>query len=75
MRCLRCPWRVVARSEHAIMSRRGIGAACFGNITSCPFGPYYVWGATARILLGLADRLQPVLIPDWLKRMVRSVRC
>ncbi len=24
-----------------------------------PWGPYYVWGATARILRGLADRLAP----------------
>jgi 8-oxo-dGTP pyrophosphatase MutT (NUDIX family) len=24
-----------------------------------PWGPYYVWGATARILRGLADRLDP----------------
>lgn len=24
-----------------------------------PFGPYYIWGATARILRGLADRVQP----------------
>lgn len=24
-----------------------------------PFGPYYVWGATARILRGLADRMTP----------------
>lgn len=24
-----------------------------------PYGPYYIWGATARILRGLADRLQP----------------
>ena len=23
-----------------------------------PYGPYYVWGATARMLRGLADRLQ-----------------
>jgi 8-oxo-dGTP pyrophosphatase MutT (NUDIX family) len=23
-----------------------------------PFGPYYIWGATARILRGLADRMQ-----------------
>lgn len=23
-----------------------------------PFGPYYIWGATARILRGLADRVQ-----------------
>ncbi len=24
-----------------------------------PYGPYYIWGATARILRGLADRAQP----------------
>ncbi|WP_372803716.1 CoA pyrophosphatase [Paracoccus seriniphilus] len=24
-----------------------------------PYGPYYLWGATARILLGLARRMQP----------------
>ena len=24
-----------------------------------PFGPYYIWGATARILRALADRMQP----------------
>jgi 8-oxo-dGTP pyrophosphatase MutT (NUDIX family) len=24
-----------------------------------PYGPYYIWGATARILRGLADRLRP----------------
>lgn len=24
-----------------------------------PFGPYYIWGATARILRGLAERAQP----------------
>ena len=23
-----------------------------------PYGPYYIWGATARILRGLADRVQ-----------------
>jgi hypothetical protein len=22
-----------------------------------PFGPYYIWGATARVLFGLAQRL------------------
>jgi hypothetical protein len=22
-----------------------------------PYGPYYIWGATARILRGLADRV------------------
>ena len=25
-----------------------------------PWGPYYIWGATARILRGLADRLAEV---------------
>ena len=24
-----------------------------------PYGPYYIWGATARILYGLADRMAP----------------
>ena len=24
-----------------------------------PYGPYYIWGATARILRGLAERVQP----------------
>ena len=24
-----------------------------------PFGPYYIWGATARILRGMCDRLVP----------------
>lgn len=26
---------------------------------TAPFGPYYIWGATARILRGLAERMQP----------------
>ena len=26
---------------------------------AAPFGPYYIWGATARILRGLADRMVP----------------
>ena len=24
-----------------------------------PYGPYYIWGATARVLFGLAQRLNP----------------
>lgn len=28
------------------------------NYHAAPYGPYYLWGATARILLGLAQRLQ-----------------
>lgn len=27
------------------------------NYYTVPFGPYYIWGATARILRGLADRI------------------
>ena len=29
------------------------------NYYVVPWGPYYIWGATARILRGLAERLQP----------------
>lgn len=29
----------------------------FRNFYAAPWGPYYIWGATARILRGLADRL------------------
>ena len=28
------------------------------NYYTVPYGPYYIWGATARILRGLADRLE-----------------
>jgi 8-oxo-dGTP pyrophosphatase MutT (NUDIX family) len=28
------------------------------NFYTVPYGPYYIWGATARILRGLADRMQ-----------------
>jgi hypothetical protein len=27
------------------------------NYYTVPWGPYYIWGATARILRGLADRM------------------
>lgn len=30
------------------------------NYYAVPFGPYYIWGATARILFGLAQRLEQV---------------
>ena len=29
------------------------------NFYTVPYGPYYIWGATARMLRGLADRVQP----------------
>lgn len=41
-----------------IQSRRWRGAR--RHYYTVPFGPYYVWGATARILRGLAERMQVV---------------
>ncbi len=41
-----------------IQSRRWRGAR--RHYYTVPFGPYYVWGATARILRGLAERLQTI---------------
>lgn len=41
-----------------IQSRRWRGAR--RHYYTVPFGPYYVWGATARILRGLAERMQAV---------------
>lgn len=38
-----------------IQSRKWQGTERF--YYTVPFGPYYIWGATARILRGLADRL------------------
>lgn len=29
------------------------------NYYTVPYGPYYIWGATARMLRGLADRVMP----------------
>jgi hypothetical protein len=29
------------------------------NYYAVPWGPYYIWGATARILHGLAERMAP----------------
>lgn len=44
-------------ARFSVQSRRWRGArrAYF----TVPFGPYYIWGATARILRGLADRMTP----------------
>ncbi|MBO9463808.1 CoA pyrophosphatase [Tropicibacter sp. R15_0] len=38
-----------------VQSRRWQG--CRRHYYTAPFGPYYIWGATARILRGLADRV------------------
>lgn len=38
---------------------RRIWRGTWRNYYTVPWGPYYIWGATARILRGLADRMQP----------------
>ena len=45
------------RSRYSVQSRRWRGArrAYF----TVPWGPYYIWGATARMLCALADRMAP----------------
>lgn len=42
-------------SRYRIERRRWRGG--WRNYHAAPFGPYYLWGATARILLGLAERI------------------
>ncbi|MGZ3215579.1 NUDIX hydrolase [Paracoccus sp. T5] len=44
-------------SRYRIERRRWRGG--WRSYHAAPFGPYYLWGATARILLGLARRLHP----------------
>ena len=46
---------VMRRSNYTVQSRRWRGArrAYF----AVPYGPYYIWGATARMLRALADRI------------------
>jgi len=46
---------VLDRSRYSVQSRRWRGArrAYF----TVPWGPYYIWGATARMLCALADRM------------------
>jgi 8-oxo-dGTP pyrophosphatase MutT (NUDIX family) len=45
-------------NEFLIQSRRWRGTR--RHYYTVPYGPYYIWGATARILRGLADRLRAV---------------
>ena len=45
------------RSRYRIERRRWRGQ--WRRYYAVPFGPYYIWGATARILRGLAERLAP----------------
>jgi len=45
------------RARFSIQSRRWRGQQ--RRYFTVPYGPYYIWGATARILRGLADRMGP----------------
>lgn len=53
----RVPFDHIANpANFRIESRRWQGRLRY--FYTVPFGPYYIWGATARMLRGLADRLQ-----------------
>lgn len=43
-------------ARYSVQSRRWRGQR--RHYYTVPFGPYYVWGATARMLRGLAERMQ-----------------
>lgn len=44
-------------ASYRVERRRWLGQ--WRRYYSVPFGPYYIWGATARILRGLAGRMTP----------------
>ena len=44
-------------ARFSVQSRRWMGQR--RSYFTVPFGPYYIWGATARILRGLAERMNP----------------
>ncbi len=46
---------VLERGNYSIQSRRWRGAR--RHYFTVPWGPYYIWGATARMLRALADRM------------------
>lgn len=48
---------VIRADRFTIQSRRWRGQRRY--YYTVPYGPYYIWGATARILRGLADRMAP----------------
>ncbi|MEN8658970.1 CoA pyrophosphatase [Marivita sp.] len=55
----RVPLAHVTGSEcFTVQSRRWRGTR--RHFYTVPFGPYYIWGATARILRGLAERMEAV---------------
>ncbi len=45
------------RSRYQVQSRIWLGQRRY--FYTVPYGPYYIWGATARILRAFADRLDP----------------
>lgn len=47
---------VATMENYSVQSRRWRGQR--RHYYTVPFGPYYIWGATARILRGLAERMQ-----------------
>ncbi|WP_095587789.1 CoA pyrophosphatase [Actibacterium ureilyticum] len=48
---------VLEPARFSVQSRRWRGQR--RHYYTVPYGPYYIWGATARILRGLADRMAP----------------
>lgn len=48
-------WHIADPTRFRVEGRRWRGAR--RQYYTVPWGPYYIWGATARILRGLADRL------------------
>lgn len=48
---------VMDPTNYAIEGRRWAGTR--RQYYTVPYGPYYIWGATARMLKSLADRVQP----------------
>lgn len=46
---------VITKSRYSVQSRMWQGRA--RHYFTVPYGPYYIWGATARILRGLAERM------------------
>ena len=48
---------VTTRARFSVQSRRWRGMQ--RHYFTVPYGPYYIWGATARMLRGLAERMTP----------------
>ncbi|WP_370231705.1 CoA pyrophosphatase [Cognatishimia sp.] len=46
---------VTEKANFSVQGRRWLGQR--RHYYTVPFGPYYIWGATARILRGLAERM------------------